>query len=186
MWPAHHTCGTQNYALVFSRVNAVNSQAAPGATRLFPRACVAARAASDVSPFGKLDVGRIIDNAEAHNQRSTWTDPFPGSVLLLPHGSSTAAVADVMDITHDEQAGTITLHLELVHSPETISEFDAHGKQTLDVREAHYHFSTSPGVVIDAARLLAALQDANFEVAGEVAFGGVRRVCAVLPGTPES
>jgi hypothetical protein len=163
---------------MFARVNALNKQAAPGATRLFPRPGVAVQAASDVAPLGKLDVGRIIDTAEAHGQRSSWTEPSPGSVLLLPHVSSTAAVADVMNIAHDEQSGAITLDLELVHSPHTVSEFEAHGKQSLDVHEAHYHFSTPPGVAIDAAGLLASLQDAKFEVAG--AWGRVLSGCALM------
>ena len=156
---------------MFDRVYALVKQAAPGATRLIPRPGVAVQAASDVSPLGKLDVGRIIDAAEAHGQRSSWTEPSPSSVLLVPHGSSTAAVADVMDIAHDEQSGAISLHLELVHSPHTVSEFEAHGKQSLDVGEAHYHFATPPGVAIDAARLLASLSDAKLEVAGEFEWG---------------
>lgn len=72
-----------------------------------------------------------------------------------------------MNIAYDEQAATISLALELVHDPHTVSEFEAHGKQSLDVHEAHYHFVTPPGVAIDAAALLASLQDAKLEVAGE-------------------
>jgi hypothetical protein len=163
---------------MFARVNTVNKQAAPGATRLFPRPGVAVRAASDVAPLSNLDVGRIIDTAEAHGQRSAWTEPSPGSVLLLPHGSSTAAVADVMNIAHNEQSGAVTLDLELVHSPHTVSEFEAHGKQSLDVHEAHYHFSTPPGVAIDATGLLATLQGAKLEVAGEEGGQLAKRACA--------
>jgi hypothetical protein len=64
------------------------------------------------------------------------------------------------------QADEISLKLDVVHHPHTISEFDSHDKQTLDVGEAHYHFNTAPGVNVDAQALLQALQAPNSAVEG--------------------
>jgi hypothetical protein len=55
--------------------------------------------------------------------RNTWAETSPGSMLLLPHGASVGAVADVMNAVHDQAAGTITLELDVVDSPHIISEF---------------------------------------------------------------
>lgn len=52
------------------------------------------------------------------------------------------------------QADEISLLVDLVHDPHTISEFKPHDKQTLEVDEAHYHFDTAPGVKVDAQALL--------------------------------
>lgn len=65
------------------------------------------------------------------------------------------------------QADEIALELHVVHHPHTISEFEPHSKQSLDVDEAHYHFGTAPGVTVDAQALLQALlQEPNSGVEG--------------------
>jgi len=72
-----------------------------------------------------------------------------------------------MDVTYNSKTGLITMHVEVVDNPDTISEFDPHGKQSLASDEAHYHFTTAPGVKVDAAALLKSLEDAHYQVDGE-------------------
>jgi hypothetical protein len=64
------------------------------------------------------------------------------------------------------QADKISLEVDIVHSPHTISEFKPHDKQTLDVDEAHYHFDTAPGVKVDAQALLQGMKTPGFAVEG--------------------
>lgn len=150
---------------MFERVNAIN-QGTQSSPRLFPRGALAVTAAQD-SAGPKLDVASLINAAEARGQRSMWSETSPGSVLLLPFGQSTAAVADIWDVSYDTHSGAISLELDVVHDPHTISEFEPHGKQVLDPEEAHYHFATAPGVKVDAAALLKSLQDSAYKVEGE-------------------
>lgn len=89
---------SQNLAAMFTRVNAVNSQQPASSPRLFPRAALAVTGASDNAPV-KLDMDSIITMAEAQGQRTTWAETTPGSILLLPHGQSIGAVADIMGAT---------------------------------------------------------------------------------------
>jgi hypothetical protein len=93
----------QNLAVMFGQVNTINNQS-PAAPRLFPRAVMAVTAASDNSPV-KVDVPTAIRMAEANGLRSSWANVNPSSVLLLPFGQSTGAVADVMDVTYNQQVG---------------------------------------------------------------------------------
>lgn len=88
---------------MFARIKTINQQS-PGAPRLFPRAAVAVTAASDNAPV-KVDFPTAINAAEAKGMRSSWAGANPSSVLLLPFGQATGAVADVMDVTYDEQVG---------------------------------------------------------------------------------
>lgn len=69
------------------------------------------------------------------------------------------------------QADVITLELDVVHQPHTISEFEPHAKQTLQVDDAHYHFDTAPGVKVDAQALLRSLEASNFAVDGALGCG---------------
>jgi len=64
------------------------------------------------------------------------------------------------------QAGILSLELDLVHNPHTMSEFEAHAKQTLDVTDAHYHFNTESGVKVDAHAFLNGLDNNGFRVEG--------------------
>jgi len=150
---------------MFERVKAPNSKQ-PNQPRLFPRGSLAIQAAADISP-NKVDINAIITAAEARGQHDIWAETSPGSLLLLPTGQSTAAIADLMDVTYNSETGLMSLHVELVDNPDTISEFQPHGKQSLASDEAHYHFSTAPGVKVDAAALLKSLQEANFDINGE-------------------
>lgn len=87
--------------------------------------------------------------------------------LLAAAGSSVGAVADIMNVVHNHPSpGLITLELDVVNNPNTVSEFEPHGKQTLDAAQSHYHFLTAPGVKVDAAQFVNSLQDSNFQVAG--------------------
>ena len=151
---------------MFTYANAINKQH-PSAERLFPRAALAVGGASDNAPV-KLDIAGIINSAEAMGNRNAWAETTPSSVLLLPAGQSVGAVADVLDVTFDAKTNTISLELDIVHRPHTISEFEPHGKQTLDVQEAHYHFSTASGVKVDAQALLSSLKSGS----GFAAEGG--------------
>jgi hypothetical protein len=63
--------------------------------------------------------------------------------------------------------GLVSLELDLVHRPHTVSEFEAHGKQTLDTDSAHYHFATAPGVTTDAQALIKSLKESDFAIKGE-------------------
>jgi hypothetical protein len=158
---------------MFARVNAVNAQAPAGSPRLFPMHRLALQAASDVSASARLDLARFIDTAEAEGKRVAWAWTSPGSVLLLPAGQALAAVADIMNAAYDPATETVMLELEVVHDPDTLSEFESHPKQSLDPAEAHYHFYTPLGVTIDGPKLLAALKGSG-KLAGE---GRGRRVC---------
>jgi hypothetical protein len=46
--------------------------------------------------------------------------------------------------------GLVSLELDLVHQPHTVSEFEPHGKQTLDTDSAHYHFAKVRRVMLKA------------------------------------
>jgi len=150
---------------MFECVKALNA-AQPSQPRLFPRGSLAIEAAADNTP-AKVDINAVITAAEALGKPDIWAETSPGSLLLLPTGQSTAAVADLMDVTYNSKTGLMSLHVELVHNPDTISEFHPHGKQSLASDEAHYHFSTTPGVKVDAAALMKSLQDDNYQVDGE-------------------
>lgn len=105
---------------MFTRMNSIN-QKSPAGRRLFPRAAVAVGAASDNAPAKgggfptgtpvKLDLDSLITIAEATNQRNTWAEVTPSSVLLLPSGQSIGAVADVLDVTWDKKVGHSGLHM---------------------------------------------------------------------------
>jgi hypothetical protein len=154
----------QNLATLFNHVNTIN-QNNPSGPRLFPKAALAVTAASD-NALVKLDVNTLIQSAAAMGQHNSFAEISPASVLLLPTGQSTGAVADVVGVTFDSKTSMIALELELVHQPHTISEFQPHGKQSLDVEEAHYHFETAPGVNVDAQAFLNNLQSAGFAPEG--------------------
>lgn len=156
---------------MFSHVNAINAQN-PSAPRLFPMAALAVSGASDNAPV-KLNMDAVISTAEALGHRGAWAETTPGSVLLLPAGQSTGAVADVLGVVFDDKTDTITLELDVVHKPHTISEFEPHDKQTLEVDEAHYHFATAPGVSVDAQAFLGNLKGSEFAVEG--GWGGRSR-----------
>jgi hypothetical protein len=64
------------------------------------------------------------------------------------------------------QADAITLELHVVDQAHTVSEFEPHGKQTLEVDEAHYHFQTAPNIKMDAAALLDSLKSSSFAIEG--------------------
>jgi len=155
----------QNLAKMFEHVNALNAKH-PNSPRRFPKGAVAVKAAADNSPT-KGNLNSFISAAEARGHHDIWSETSPGSVLLLPTGQSTAAVADIMDVKYDSTTEVVSLTLDVVHDPHTISEFEAHGKQSLDADAAHYHFATAPGVKVDAAGLLKSLQEADFQVDGE-------------------
>lgn len=150
---------------MFERVKALNAQQ-PNQPPMFPRGALAIQASADNSP-NKLDISTIITAAEARGKHDIWAETSPGSVLLLPTGQSTAAVADLLDVTYDSLSGLITLEADLVRDPHTVTEFEPHAKQSLDSADAHYHFETASGVKVDAAALIKSLQDANFQVDGE-------------------
>lgn len=150
---------------MFERINSINT-ATSSSPRLFPRGALAVTAAQDSTGLN-LDISTLIDTAEARGQRSMWAETSPGSVLLLPAGQSTAAVADIWDVAYDGKSGAISLELDVVHDPHTISEFEPHDKQSLETEEAHYHFATAPGVKVDATALLKILQDSNYRIEGE-------------------
>jgi len=150
---------------MFERVKALNSKQ-PNQPRLFPKGSLAIQAAANNSP-NKVNIKSILTAAEARGQHDVWAEASPGSLLLLPTCQSTAAVADPMDVTYNSKPNLMSLHVELVHNPNTISEFQPHSKQSLVSDEAHYHFSTAPGVKVDAAALLKSLQDDNFDITGE-------------------
>lgn len=153
---------------MFTRANAINQQNTnKDQPRVFPRASLAVTSASDSAPV-KLAVDSIINAAEARGQRNMWSETTPGSILLLPNGQATAAVADIWNVVHDAETGVITLELDLVHDPRTMSEFAVHGKQVLDVDAAHYHFNTGPSVTVDAQGLLRQLQASDFKLEGAV------------------
>jgi hypothetical protein len=91
---------------MFASLKPINSQADPNTPNLFPRAAMAVSAASDNAPT-RLDIASAIALAEASGRRSSWAEVTPSSVLLLPYGSSVAAVADLMDVTYDAQVGHV-------------------------------------------------------------------------------
>lgn len=93
----------QNLATMFAKVNSINQQSPNPEPRLFPRAAVAVKAASDNTPSSTLNVATTITVAEATGQRNSWAEVTPSSVLLLPFSQATAAVADVWDVTYDSK-----------------------------------------------------------------------------------
>lgn len=147
----------QNLASMFTHVNTISKQN-PSQPRLFPKAALAVGSASDNAPM-QLDVASLIATSEAQGQRSTWAEVTPSSVLLLPTGQSTGVVADLLGVICDEKTGRVALELEVVHDPHTISEFEAHGQQTLQVcgptgggvsdRLAHAHCISHIAAVVD-------------------------------------
>jgi hypothetical protein len=62
---------------------------------------------------------------------------------------------------HCLQSDSVTLQVDVVHHPDTVSEFTPHAPQTLAVDAAHYHFDTAPGVRVDAQALLDSLAGAG-------------------------
>jgi len=93
----------------------------------------------------------------------------PINVLLLTSGSSIGAVADIMDAVMlqcgDDDQPTITLTLDVVHTPHITSELQKHPKQTLD-SHAHYHYFTPASVTLNAAKFLAMLKTSAGGMAG--------------------
>lgn len=88
------------------------------------------------------------------------------SMMLWPHGSKTAAVADLINVSYDEAANTISVDVDIVDKAPAITEFKLHQHQTLDVDAAHYYFNTRPGIDIDidAPALLQTLKAADYKV----------------------
>ena len=74
---------------------------------------MAVTAASDSTQVN-VDFATAIKAAEARGQRSSWAEVTPSSVLLLPFGQATGAVADVMGVTYDAQVGDSALPHEVV------------------------------------------------------------------------
>jgi hypothetical protein len=93
---------------MFSHTKVINQQN-PSGPRMFPRGAIALQAASDAAA-AKTDMASLIAAAAARDHRSMWAETSPGSVLLLPHGGSTAAVADIMDVSYDQATGAATAH----------------------------------------------------------------------------
>jgi hypothetical protein len=90
---------------MFSHTKVINQQN-PSGPRMFPRGAIALQAASDAAA-AKTDMASLIAAAEARDHRSMWAETSPGSVLLLPHGGSTAAVADIMDVSYEQATGEL-------------------------------------------------------------------------------
>lgn len=156
-------------------VSAVNKHGSGPA--LYPRAAVAAQASSLLAPAASPSIARFVAAAEAAGQRTLWTHPAPPSMLLLLPGKGVGAVADIMSAKLTE-SGTpaVTLTLDIVHAPQTISEFEDHPLQTLD-DHAHYHFFAPAGVTIDASKFLKALQAAGNQVPG---MWGLAVLCSTV------
>lgn len=94
----------------------------------------------------------------------------PASTLMLLPGQPFAAVADVLAVSllpaqQPSSAHVAALTLALVAAPRMVSELDGHPEQDLG-SQRHYHFSTPPGVVVDARRFIETLQQQDMAPAG--------------------
>lgn len=90
--------------------------------------------------------------ADAHPQQGVMSAPLPRCVL------HTGAVADILSVAvgparDDPTKSVATLELEVVHSPQVVSELQLHPLQTQD-KSAHFHFALPTGVQPDAPQLL--------------------------------
>lgn len=60
---------------------------------------------------------------------------------------------------------TISLILDVVHTPKIVSELEKHDPQILD-ESAHYHFFTPAGVSVDAAKFVEFVQQQGQTITG--------------------
>lgn len=151
-----------------------------GAKNTYPRTFAAMTAAPALGP-APSSIEALIEAAEAAGDRAAWTYHAPPNVLLYPDGETFGAVADIMDVTHDPTSHTIKLTLDVVHQPNTISEFEDHPDQQLQGDAQHYHFFTPAGVEVDAAKLLRMLPAATADdPAPSVVLPGGGMWCGVV------
>lgn len=142
---------------------------------MFPKACVAAQAASllteasHTTGSAPASVARFIAAAEAEGKRELWTRTVPTNMLLLIPGQGVGAVADLMSVELDDSvaaAPAVTLTLDVVYKPHMVNELTHHDEQTLD-NNAHYHYFTPADVSVDGAEFLAALKASGNHLQGE-------------------
>ena len=157
----------QNLATMFKRLKEVNAQDT-NQPHLLPEGHVALRAATEDAGQRTSVLSAFLDNLDAQGKRHDWATVTPSSMLLWPYDQHTAAVADLIEVSYNESSGLVSLEVDLVDNPNTISEFAPHPRQTLDVDNAHYHFSTRSGVTTDAQALLKSLGDSKYKVKGEL------------------
>lgn len=171
----------QSMALAYRGADAANSRSAPDSPPVFPRSSLAARTASIAPPPAEASTAA----AAAPPPRQPFVS-LPPALMMVPFGSSTAAIADVMDVTYEEAAGAITLQLDVVHQPVVFSQFVPHvgGRRhsDSDTTAAHYHFATRPGMTVDAAGLLTGLQESNYKPEGVWAAGSMHSCAHVCQG----
>lgn len=166
---------TQHYAAQSKLVKALNAKTAGNKTAppRYPNGAEAIRAASAIQPansVGGVAVSRhLLSTAAGNDQGGCATHTAPTNALLLLDGAAIGAVADIMSVDADTASSSISVTLDVVHTPgPAVSEFTPHGGQTLD-KNAHYHFFTPADVSVDAARFLKLVEGAAKEPAG----GGV-------------
>lgn len=154
-------------AQAFRRAQEVNKQN-PSSPEVFPRTSLAARAAS-IAPAPAPE-GTLAPFVASAQPQPSWFVGFPPNLLMVPFGQSTAAIADVLDITFDDTSSTVTMQLDVVHSPNTFSQFiPGHTAHAKDTAAAHYHFATRPGMTLDAAHVLNTFKESKYTPDGEPA-----------------
>lgn len=103
----------QNMAQAFRRADEVN-QRSNNSPCVFPRTSLATRAAT-VAPPPQPE--RAF--AATETPQPTWFVSFPPNLLMVPFGTPTAAIADVLDISYDDKSSAVALQLDVVHNPTT-------------------------------------------------------------------
>lgn len=151
----------QGMASAFRKADTLNLLN-PDSPPLFPKGSQAIRPAS-VS----LPVEASTSSVTAKEPKLSSLVAFPPNMMLFPFGQSTAAIADVMDVSYDEASPTVTMQLDVVHNPVVFSQFLEHTPCSANTTEAHYHFATRPGMDVDAPALLQALKESSYQVEGE-------------------
>jgi hypothetical protein len=157
----------QNLAYMFKRLEPINTAKSANEPQLFPQGQVGLPAASEVPVDSLRDLEAYINKVEAADKRYIWATDASSSMMLWPFDSPTAAVADLIEVSYDQPSNSITLEVDVVDKPITISEFQPHQRQTLDVHHAHYHFETPKGVNINAHALLNKLEASKYKVKGK-------------------
>lgn len=173
-WPWPHACAAlQNLAAAYSDAQHINMQTSDIHPK-FPRTSLAIRAASVAPPVELQSITAPTTSAELHS--------FPPNLLMVPFGSSTAAIAEVMDISYDDTSAAITMQLDIVHDPVTFTQFVPHAPCSVRTDEAHFHYATRPGMAVDGPGLLQALKDSDYKTEGEHMQQGLAGSIHLLTG----
>lgn len=153
-------------AVAFRKIDKLN-KLSPKVQPLFPKTSQATRLASIAPP-----ANTSISVFAAADLTASSLVGFPPNLLMVPFGKTTGAIADLMDVSYDEKANSITLQLDVVQNPVIFSQFVDHAPHSVDTTAAHYHLSVRDGMHVDAPAVLKGFKDSSYNVEGRRSHGG--------------